>query len=276
MSSISVIIPTWNRADTLKAAVNSVLNQTYPVMEVLICDDGSTDNSQAIILSITDKRVRWIDCGRNGRPAIPRNMGVKESKGEWIAFLDSDDVWLPQKVAKQMQALDEYRECLAVSCNAMKVDALQKNQTVFHSVDRLKFRFKDLAETNYIICSSALMHRSLFQLTGGFPEKEEFKAIEDYSLWLKVAAFTEWIYLKEPLLNYHDNPSQSIRANDLNVWEQRKIIFSDMLNWLNTQKANVPAMHKQMARKELLLAEYYTGKTFGKRLIYRLRHILNV
>lgn len=274
MSSISVIIPTWNRAATIKTAVDSVLNQTYPVTEILVCDDGSTDHSKDIVLSIQDKRIRWIDCGRNGRPAIPRNIGIKQCKGEWISFLDSDDEWHPQKIVKQMQALDQYRECLAVACNALKVDPSKKDVKNFHSIERPKLRFKDLAATNYIICSSALLNRSLFRLTEGFPESATFKGIEDYSLWLKTAAFTEWIYLKEPLLNYTDHPSQSIRATDLNEWEQRKIIFSDMLNWLDTQKSNVPSMHKQIAKKELFLAEYCTSKSFGKRLLYRLKYML--
>jgi teichuronic acid biosynthesis glycosyltransferase TuaG len=275
MSSISVIIPTWNRAETLVTAVNSALNQTYPVAEVLVCDDGSTDDSKKLITSLTDPRVRWIDCGRNGRPAIPRNIGARQSKSEWLAFLDSDDEWLPQKIERQMQGLNKHMECMAVCCNATKIYKNSTKEETFHTIDRRKFKFKDLATANYVICSSALIHRSMFENTGGFPEQEEFKGIEDYMLWLKISAFTEWAYLRESLLNYLDHPTESVRGGDLNVWQQRKIIFTDLLKWLDTQKLNVPIMHTAMAKQQLLLALYRTSENGWKRLGYRIRYAIS-
>ncbi|HET6227332.1 MAG TPA: glycosyltransferase family 2 protein [Bacteroidia bacterium] len=275
MKTVSVIIPTWNRSKTLLTAVNSALNQTYPILEVLICDDGSTDNSKEIIAAINDTRVKWIDCGRNGRPAIPRNIGIKESKGEWLAFLDSDDEWFVQKIQKQMDALKQHLECLAVSSNADIVDAEGKKRKQFHLIDASKFTFKDLLNGNFIICSSALIHRSLIEKAGNFPEQKEFKAIEDYLLWLKIAAYTEWAYLKEPLLNYLDNPTQSIRADDIGPWQQRKIILSELIQWLDNHKFNVPLFYKKLVQKELLLARFKTSNHIHTRLFYRLRYALS-
>ncbi|NBQ48494.1 MAG: glycosyltransferase family 2 protein, partial [Sphingobacteriia bacterium] len=88
---ISVIIPNYNRAAFLKQAIESVLAQTYPVLEILICDDGSQDESRSVVQAFADHRIQWLDCGRNGRPAIPRNKGVQRAKGQWLAFLDNDD-----------------------------------------------------------------------------------------------------------------------------------------------------------------------------------------
>ncbi|MFY9338906.1 MAG: glycosyltransferase family A protein [Methanosarcina flavescens] len=99
MAEISVIIPTWNRAETLGKAISSALNQTLSPYEVLVCGvDGSPD--QKVVNSINDPRVRWIEGGKDGLASIPRNIGIKASKGEWLAFLDSDDEWLPEKLEK--------------------------------------------------------------------------------------------------------------------------------------------------------------------------------
>ena len=119
MSNISVVIPTFNRAATLGKAIRSALEQTFPPLEVLICDDGSTDKSREIVESINDSRVRWIDGEHGGRPGIPRNRGIRASRGEWLAFLDSDDEWLPEKLEKQLTHANKMG-CDAVCSNAIR------------------------------------------------------------------------------------------------------------------------------------------------------------
>ena len=113
MSNISVVIPTWNRADTIEKAVRSALDQIVLPFEILVCDDGSTDGTEQIVKSIGDERVKWIPSPHSGRPALPRNRGIRESKGEWLAFLDSDDAWLPDKLEKQLN-LAKKMGCRAV------------------------------------------------------------------------------------------------------------------------------------------------------------------
>jgi glycosyltransferase involved in cell wall biosynthesis len=274
MNTVSVIIPTWNRAETLVAAVYSALNQTYPVLEVLICDDGSTDDSRKLIASIPDNRIKWIDCGRNGRPAPPRNRGAQESKGEWLAFLDSDDEWFTNKLEEQLKVLKMYPECLAISSNAQVISKDGKNKKRFHTTDRSLFHFKDLVSTNMIICSSALVHRTVFEKAGGFPEAERFKAIEDYVLWLKIAVYTNWRYIGDPLLNYLDHPTESIRATDLDGWKQRYIVFSELFDWCSTN-TSIPGTYKALVKKELLLARFKTSKSSLRRLFYRIRYALH-
>ena len=122
---ISVVIPTYNRAKDLMIAIDSVLKQSYPVLEILVCDDGSNDQSKELVLAINNSLVKWIDCGKNGGPAIPRNIGIKQSKGNWIAFLDSDDEWQSNKVEEQISQATKLN-CKAVSSNAYKVKANSK------------------------------------------------------------------------------------------------------------------------------------------------------
>lgn len=230
MYEFSVIIPTWNRAKLLEKAVRSVLSQTLPPLEVLVCDDGSTDESEAVINSIGDARVRWLTGERAGRPAIPRNRGLHESRGEWIAFLDNDDEWLPDKMEKQLQKTEQ-QGCRASCANAKRF--LPGKGFAGSCLNRAKGRisFDVLLKINQVICSSAVLHRSLLEVVEGFPEAPELKAVEDYALWLRIGANTDFFFLDEELLYYRDEPSASIRSGGVDEFEQRRRVFGDFLDW---------------------------------------------
>jgi glycosyltransferase involved in cell wall biosynthesis len=231
MDKVSVIIPTYNRSYSLISTVKSILAQTYPVTEIFVCDDGSTDNSKDVVEAFTDERIHWIDCGRNGRPAIPRNIGISKASGDWIAFLDSDDTWESNKIEKQIAAAKR-NNCLAISSNAIRVlpEQLEKNESYFSFNSRI-LTFEDLLQCNNIICSSALVHKSIIEKLPGFPESVEFTAIEDYSYWLKVATLTNWYYLQDTLVKYLDNPSESIRSVNTTEKLQQLTIYPEYLKW---------------------------------------------
>lgn len=228
--SVSVIIPTWNRAATVVAAVESALAQTHASLEVLVCDDGSTDDSEQRIRAMSDPRVRWLPGPRGGRPAIPRNRGIAVARGEWLAFLDSDDEWLPDKLERQLAAVRATRR-LACCTDAWRV---------FPGVDRRErmpsgpagvCTLADLLGRNRVICSSAMIHRSLLASAEGFPEAAVLKALEDYALWLRVACFGGFDHLAEPLVLYRDEPAASVRADGLDAKAQRVEVVADFLAW---------------------------------------------
>lgn len=226
--SISVVIPTFNREKLLLRAIKSVLGQTYPVVEILICDDGSDDNSIASIMELNNPKIKWIKCGRNGRPAIPRNIGIRESNCEWIAFLDSDDEWLPDKIERQVQIIKNGALAVCTNANRIIEERKQGNYCNFH---RTKIIFNDLIFSNYIICSSVIINKSIIETTAYFSEDEELKAIEDYDLWFKISTRVDFYYIKDPLLNYYDNPTISIRKDSKSETEIRKIIFNSFSSW---------------------------------------------
>ncbi len=209
---VSVIIPTWNREEIIKKAVDSALNQSYYNIEVLVCDDGSTDNTESVVKSIEDERVRWIAGEHSGRPAVPRNKGIKEAKGEWVAFLDSDDEWLPEKLEKQLAAMVE-SGLMASGTNGWRVinGEVTKEKFIFWNCSRITFN--NLLPGNLVMNCSSVVHASLFDLVEGFPEETEFRAIEDYALWLRAATQTDFAFVKEPLVLYSDNPNQSVRSD---------------------------------------------------------------
>src|SRR5262245_42892691 len=228
--SVSVIIPTWNRAATVVAAVESALAQTHAPLEVLVCDDGSSDDSAQRVGAMSDPRVRWLPGPRGGRPAIPRNRGIVAARGEWLAFLDSDDEWLPDKLARQLAAVRATGR-LACCTNAWRLSpGIDRRELMLSGPDGV-YALAELLEGNRVICSSALIHKSLLANAEGFPEAAILKALEDYALWLRVACFTQFAHLAEPLVLYRDEPVASVRADGLDAKAQRVEVVADFLAW---------------------------------------------
>lgn len=179
---VSVIIPTYNRAGFLKRAVESVLYQTFKDYELIVVDDGSTDDTPRVIKTYGEQ-VRLIRIPHSG-VSRARNEGIQQSQGEWIAFLDSDDYWLPPKLQKQMDYLRDnphYRVC---HTDEMWIkNGLQINQGKKHRKYSGWFFYPSL-ELCLISPSAVIMHRELFDEVGSFDEN--FLYVEDYELWLRV------------------------------------------------------------------------------------------
>ncbi|MFN8231712.1 MAG: glycosyltransferase family 2 protein [Bacteroidia bacterium] len=235
---ISVVIPNYNRAELLVNAINSTLNQTYPVLEILICDDGSTDNSKEKVLELNNEKIKWIDCGKNGRPAIPRNIGINNSKGNWIAFLDNDDTWQATKIEKQVKALQQ-SSYLICCTNALKI---KNNVSVgeFSNFNKNLISLSDLMKQNEVICSSVIVNKNLLLSTSLFPEDITFKAIEDYALWVRLSTKSEILYLNENLVNYTDAENISIRSEvKSDGWDTLNTIFYDFKSWFTLNKISL-------------------------------------
>ena len=185
---VSVVIPAYNAAGYLQKAVDSVLAQTYPPHEVLIVDDGSKDDTFAVA-SAMPAPVRAIR-KPNGGPASARNLGARESTGDWIGFLDADDSWLPEKLTKQMRLA----ESGAVLVHCLYSPSVKAPDSV---------TFEDLWVKNCIATSTVVIRRDVFTEAGGFDEDRVLVGVEDYNLWLKVAARKRKILtLQENLISY--------------------------------------------------------------------------
>lgn len=237
MNTISVIIPTYNRPQALRRAIESALAQTLVPLEILVCEDGSNTETEQIITSFSHPLVKWLPASHAGRPAIPRNRGIRAAQGEWLAFLDDDDVWLPEKLSRQIE-LVRATNCRAACANAWRVQSGKRQGFYFSQLLSTKINFRNLLQSNMVICSSAIFHRDLLEKVKGFPEAEELLAIEDYALWLHVAAFTNFAYSPEPLLEYADEPSQSIRNQVLSLSQQKRRVFHDFSIWAKDARLN--------------------------------------
>ena len=256
MRGISVIIPTWNSASTLEKSIRSALEQILSPLEVLVCDDGSTDESREIVDSINDSRVQWIAGAHSGRPAIPRNRGIRASRGEWLAFLDSDDEWLPEKLENQF-ALVNKMGCDASCSNAIRYVPLQGHLGAYykHNIGEV-ISFTELIHNNYVICSSVLIKKDIVDKCNEFPEDKAVKAVEDYALWLRTATFTNFAYVNEPQLIYRDEPEASIRAyNHSSIREQRINVLKSFISWAQETNDRSNKHYLTLAKKLLWQAK---------------------
>lgn len=231
MPLVSVIIPNWNRADLLTLAIRSVQAQSFEDWELLVCDDGSTDESEKAVRSLSgDPRIRWAPGPRGGRPAIPRNRGLRLARGEWVAFLDNDDEWHPSKLAAQLARMNA--DATLASCTeALRLIPGQTDRPALVRYAGERLRFGDILDVNRVVCSSAMFHRKLAPVVEGFPEQPAMKAIEDYALWLRVASVTDFSFLPAPLVNYRDDAASSVRAEAVAEKIKRRRVFGDFLRW---------------------------------------------
>lgn len=196
MPSVSVVVPTFNRAHLINRALQSVVSQTYRSLDLIVVDDGSTDD--------TCERVRtdYPDATLVNQPnqgvSAARNRGLSVAQGDWIAFLDSDDAWCGPKIEQQLQALakdPQSRICHTNEIwirNGVRVNPMNKHRKSGGNI------FEQCLPRCVISPSTVLLHRSVFEDFGSFDE--ELPACEDYDLWLRLSAKLPVTYLPEKLV----------------------------------------------------------------------------
>lgn len=234
-NSVSVVIPNYNGEKTLKRTIDSCLKQTLKPLEIIVCDDGSTDNSKKIVSEYSKNNVIWLQLSHSGGPAIPRNNGLKIAKGELIAFCDNDDEWLPEKLEKQVSIITKNHKIKAVCSNsyARLNDDIQKGKLIKYYKKSGIIKFYRLLQSNDIVCSSSLVNKNILEKVNGFPEENEYISFEDYVCWLKVATRTNFYFVNEPLLIYDDHPSTSIRSTKkIEDAVLRKMAFTNLSNYI--------------------------------------------
>lgn len=197
MPRVSVIIPTYNRAAPVKEAVASVLAQTCRDFELLVVDDGSTDGTLEA-LEVFGGEIRVISRPARRGVSAARNAGVATAQGEWLAFLDSDDLWLPEKLARQMAFLEANPQFLLCQTEEIWVRrGVKVNPPRTHRKEGGRIFLRSL-ERCLVSPSAVVLHRRLIDDHGGFDE--ELLAAEDYDLWLRLTWRYEAGLLPEPLI----------------------------------------------------------------------------
>ncbi len=229
MPNISVIIPTYNRETVLPRAIASVLAQKGADFELIIVDDGSTDNTRETVngerqtksdtVSLTSLRERSpfpvprVFHQENKGPAAARNLGIKEAKGEWIAFLDSDDEWKPGKLKAQLKFFEENPDYLICQTeeiwirNGVRVNPMKKHQKSGGWI------FEKCLPLCVVSPSAVMMHRKLFDEVRLFDES--LPACEDYDLWLRIAAKHPVGLIEKPYIFKYGGHADQRSANSL-------------------------------------------------------------
>lgn len=197
---VSAIVPTYNSQNTIINCIDSILNQTYTNIEIIIVDDGSTDNTVKLIneFSIGKEKTHIIEQSNRG-PSSARNTGINYAHGEYIAFLDSDDEWYPNKIEKQIQLYKKNKDAVLISCSySIGEQFTQKRQ----SNCIRKISFNNLLLKNSFITSTVICPRKIFK---DFHFNEKQKYSEDYRLWLQIAATKRSCLLSNEILTKMNN-----------------------------------------------------------------------
>ena len=262
---VSVVIPTYNRSRQVRVALESVLAQTYAELEVIVVDDGSTDGTGEIIQQLTSqhadhgKPIRYFPQGNQG-PSVARNKGIEQARGEWIAFLDSDDVWLPDKLELQVQALQQFKgDCGACFTDARLVNDLGMDASSFHSFgihfDRPVGIASDaLLSIAKTFCgfwlSTLLVRTDLARQIDGFDR--EVQCAEDRDFYFRLALVTPLAYINKPLVRTDRTASPAGSTN--RPWDRWQVrLRSHQLmyeKWLGLG-ASLPAEVRKTIERDL-------------------------
>lgn len=261
MFRISVIIPAFNRAALLPRALDSVLAQQYAAHEIIVVDDGSSDDTTALLR----RRYPGVTCIRQPRQGVSaaRNTGIRAASGDWLAFLDSDDAWLPHKLQRlcaALQAAPDYRIAHSDEIwirHGRRVNAMNKHRKYGGMIFPHTLRLCTISPSAVMIARTLLAQVGLFD--------EELPACEDYDMWLRICSRHPVLYVDEPLIckygGHHDQLSKKYWGMDrFRIQALRKIIDSGTLAEehgraaaaMLTEKARI---YLQGARKRGRLAE---------------------
>jgi len=229
---VSVVIPTYNRIQTLSTAIDSVLSQTYTNIEIIVVDDGSNDGTGQMIKYLYGPRVRYIRQANQGVSAA-RNIGIKSARGEYVAFLDSDDWWLENKIEKQMKAI-HHTDGPFLVCHTNEI-WLKNGKKVNQCKHHQKFGgwiFTKCLPLCLISPSSVVIHQSIFQQIGYF--NETMPVCEDYDLWLKLTDRYPIFFIDENLIvkrgGHEDQLSHSLPVMD---FYRLKSLYDFLINKKN-------------------------------------------
>jgi glycosyltransferase involved in cell wall biosynthesis len=254
---VSVIIPTYNRRNRIQKAIRSVLAQTCSDSEIIVVDDGSTDDTAVDVarLAENDQRIRLLQHGRNKGAPAARNTGIGASRGEFVSFLDSDDEWLPDKLAKQTELFRDGPPALGVvHCGCTKVFADGRPPEDL-SFDLRGDVYASLLARYGVQTSTLLVRRDCFDVAGGF--REGLRGCQEWDLCIRLARHYLFDYAPEPLVAYHIHGGPTIsgdRSRNLRAYlrvvrlHEKEIVDrcgQDALRW-----------HHEWPRQEFLAIGY--------------------
>ena len=270
MSDISVIIPTYNRDKFILECVQSVLAQTLPAREIIIVDDGSTDATYNILRDLgfnsitTHKSVLRYFSQQNRGVSSARNLGIKEARSEYIALLDSDDLWLKSKLDRQIRAFQNDKQSTRLCHtdeiwirNGVRVNQHKKHKKYGGNV------FKNCLKLCCISPSSAMIHKSVFTDFGFFDE--DLPACEDYDFWLRYSAKEDVNFVNEPLIIKKGGHSDQLSGGNWGMDRFRIYSIEKILNEPDLKlDYRIAAIREVIIKMEILI----NGSQKRKKMVY--------
>lgn len=212
---VSIIMPSWNTGRFITESINSVINQTYSHWELIIVDDCSTDNTDDIVSSFNEDRIRYFKNEKNQGAALTRNRALREANGEWIAFLDSDDLWRPEKLEKMLLFMKSNDYVFAYH-DFEKIDEESKPLNIYVTGPKIVTKRK-MYNYDYVGCLTFIYNAKFF----GLIQIKDIKKNNDYAILLKLCKKANCYLLPESLAFYrirkksisHDKLSKKLKSH---------------------------------------------------------------
>ncbi len=271
--AVSVIIPTYNNAHFVGQTIQCVLDQTFQNFEVIVVDDGSTDNTKGVISSFKDKRIFYHYQERSGLPAVSRNTGIKLSQAGMIAFLDSDDKWYPEKLSKTMEVFFNNKD-IDLVCHDEYVtlaDKIIRKSVYGPGVEDMYQAL--LYRGNCLSTSAVVVKKEKLYQVGLFDERKDFFSVEDYDLWLRLAANgCKFYFLHEFLGEYvlHEtNISANLEMNYNNLLNVLDVHFRKLATEHNFKIFN--ALKRKLKVRIAMVRDLVKSGQFNKAIYYFLK-----
>ena len=248
MAKVTTIIPAYNCERYIKEAIKSVLSQSYGDIELIVVDDNSTDKTGEIIRSF-GPRIKCIHNPTNGGPSIARNLGIKQASGEYIAFLDHDDIWMPDKIEKQIEIFNKKKDVALVYSNSYNINIMGLERGTFF--DTIKphrgFVLERLLLDNFIPTSSVVIRKDIVDEIGLL--NEHFLISQDYDLYLRIAEKHKIDFLNLPL--FKRRVYQGSASSD-----KRRVMLEEAIFIVRSYR-NRPSNNRRFIRKiDRIIAKY--------------------
>ena len=266
MSKVSVIMATYNGQRVINESIKSILAQTHEDLELIVVDDGSIDNTVALVRAYSDDRLSLLKQKNSGSPSAPRNLGIRAAKGEFIAFCDQDDVWYPEKLAKQLTAYEDAKHLSEIGIIFSSADLIDENGK---KVDESMVKFegyllsaeahKQMLFGDYIIACSAMVPKRVLDEAGALDES--LVGVDDYDLWLRITGKYGVLAVSEKLCAWRQTKG-SLSQDKAKQYARTEQIFAK----LGDKSEDIKAGHgKNMLRiilSSLLVRDYETTNEY--------------
>jgi glycosyltransferase involved in cell wall biosynthesis len=252
---VSVIIPTYNQADLLKKSLQSLLDQTFPDWEAIVIDNNSEDDTKEVVKNLQDQRIIYETFHNQGIIAASRNLGIHLAKGDYIAFLDSDDLWYPPKLSECLKKMQQGKE---IVCHGLWIrkDGILQNKLI-PTPPYQNFYKTLLYNGNSVIATSAvIMKKQCFDRYGGFSEDPAMVTAEDYELWLRLSKSNIcWGFISEVLGEY------TVHSKNASSNVKRQMLAEEKVVMKYFKENDSPHIDERLSyRKRKMMLVFRAGK----------------
>lgn len=262
---VSIVIPTYNRAHLIKRSIRSVLDQTYQNFEIIVVDDGSTDNTEEIIKSFNESKLNYIKHNRNKGAAATMNTGINYSKGDFVAFQGSDDEWLLEKLEKEMKAFEDSKVNLGVVYSGLwYIKNNEKRYVPYSQITKKEGNIHNELLTGNFVSGLSVVRKTCFEKVGLF--NENLPSLEDWELYIRISKYFCFKFIDEPLAIAYCS-SDSASTNYSNLTKSSELIVKKHLEYFNKNKKILAANYANIGLYAFLGGEEKKSRKYLRNAI---------